>query len=487
MLPGRNARGRRRTLVSVLVTAALVASQALAASPASAEPCNGTPVIMLDPSGHLWDFDLGFGTVNDGGGLDAYDGWGVVQVDTDRYSAIGETTCAVTADGRELDLPEVGLAGLEVSRKLFTPADGTAFGRFIAFLRNPSAAPITVTLTFEGNLGSDAATRLLATSSGDLLTAEPVNDSWVVSADSATTPKDPPLAHVFDSSASNVADRVDHLYQDVVGTTPWADREDVVRAVYDNVTVPPGATVSYMEVEAQRTTIDEAKAAAPALGAQPLELFANLSAAELASLQNWQGSDVDHDGIANEVDNCMRVANADQANLDRDALGDACDTDLDNDGVSNADEAIRRTDPRKLDSDGDGVDDAKDLCPTAAGIGSNGCGHAPAPKLSLGGPRTVKLKTLLKKGISVSATPNMASTLRFDLLASATAAHIARSYNLVLATATASSTASKRSVKLKPNRRLIGSDRRFVLTLRVTATSASGVSAVSSRKIRVKP
>ena len=43
--------------------------------------------------------------------------------------------------------------------------------------------------------------------------------------------------------------------------------------------------------------------------------------------------DTDNDGVQDSVDNCPTVANADQKNSDSDNLGDACDTDDDNDGV----------------------------------------------------------------------------------------------------------------------------------------------------------
>lgn len=46
--------------------------------------------------------------------------------------------------------------------------------------------------------------------------------------------------------------------------------------------------------------------------------------------------DEDRDSIEDEDDNCVSDVNADQLDTDRDSKGDACDADIDNDGVVNA-------------------------------------------------------------------------------------------------------------------------------------------------------
>ena len=68
-------------------------------------------------------------------------------------------------------------------------------------------------------------------------------------------------------------------------------------------------------------------------------------------------SDSDADGFADTVDNCPQIANPDQNDHDGDKLGDACDVDADNDGLTNVDEAKIGADPLDADSDDDGLID----------------------------------------------------------------------------------------------------------------------------------
>ncbi|MEM1188420.1 MAG: hypothetical protein AAGI72_07825 [Pseudomonadota bacterium] len=68
-------------------------------------------------------------------------------------------------------------------------------------------------------------------------------------------------------------------------------------------------------------------------------------------------SDSDGDGVTDDRDNCLNAANANQLDTDGDGLGDVCDGDDDNDGLSDAREDSLGTNPMTSDTDGDGLSD----------------------------------------------------------------------------------------------------------------------------------
>lgn len=107
--------------------------------------------------------------------------------------------------------------------------------------------------------------------------------------------------------------------------------------------------------------VDTAGFEDPETGTPVSYLYANLSVST---------EDADGDGVEDSADNCPDVANADQANYDADALGDACDSDDDNDGLLDVVETETQifidandtgTDPRNSDTDGDGVSDGDEV------------------------------------------------------------------------------------------------------------------------------
>ena len=92
-------------------------------------------------------------------------------------------------------------------------------------------------------------------------------------------------------------------------------------------------------------------------------------------------SDDDLDGLYNWQDNCSNITNTDQTDTDSDGVGDACDDDIDGDGVVNQDDAFPNNNNESYDTDNDDIGDNADNCPNISNpdqIDSDGDGEGDA-------------------------------------------------------------------------------------------------------------
>lgn len=411
-------------LLSILVVLAC------AAAPAFAVPCD-EPDTVLTSSGAQFSIFEKLAEIDESRSFgrpdDTWDRAGTISLrvgaDPGFTTAIAPpdgTECPLEDDGREVVTPAADAgSGLTLTRKVYVPVEG-AYSRHLAIVTNTGGAPQTVDIAFRLDHFADGEAVLAATSNGD--TNPGLGDHWAVHADG-----DGP-AGSHDASAGSFnwqspvagADEADLVSRNQPGFPDAIDTDELF-AQFDDVAVAPGASVTYMVVYGQGTDADAARRNAERTASTPLDLTAGMTADEIAAVRNWS-FDADGDGRRNSADNCVTAANADQADLDRDGIGDACDDDVDGDGLTNPQEGRLGLDPRRVDSDGDGLADGVDRCPTRGGTDGEGCpaagsGVIPSPPQTL----VVGPSRVAPRGVNASAS----SRRRGSLLTVTTSGRIA--------------------------------------------------------------
>jgi Ca2+-binding RTX toxin-like protein len=337
---------RRRLLLASFALALLLSpSQALAAT------CYNN---LTSGDGYTYDFNE-YASVSTGPGpsgtafdnVDTFGYWTVDMQGSAYYETSDTNACTLQLGGREVvypvDAPNGGSVA-EITPRVFVPATGAGFVRFLVAVTNTSGAPYSGEIRLEGRHSSGNDTTIGATSSGDAAVA--LDDSWAT-AYNAVDSDTPAVAHLWRSVAAPTVTPSNLVLQ---ASTPAS----YVTVEYD-VDLAAGETKLLMYVAALRADDTAAQAFASDMAADPTPLFEGMSEADLADVLNWDvanvNSDPDGDGIGRLTDNCRLVANPSQLNTDGDTQGDACD----------------------LDDDGDGVLDVSDSCPTTAGTGADGC------------------------------------------------------------------------------------------------------------------
>jgi thrombospondin type 3 repeat protein len=276
--------------------------------------------------------------------------------------------CTSEENGRELVLPTRTVDGVEVTRKVYVPASGLAFARQVDIFENRGFNDVVFNFRWHGDLNADGLTTVERTSSGD--TTVTVGDQWAAfwSTD-APNGNDLAIASLWDGSGG--PDGFDAFGPD--GAPGAADGfPDQFDLDYNNVVIPAGGRAVFMHIEHAALSHPSEQQFAQTHAANMAAFTAGMEPAELEALRNWPVFDRDGDGILEGADNCRSTPNPTQADLDGDGAGDACDADDDADELPDAAEPGLGTDPRRADSDSDGLADGADRCPTLAGSGT-GC------------------------------------------------------------------------------------------------------------------
>jgi YVTN family beta-propeller protein len=151
--------------------------------------------------------------------------------------------------------------------------------------------------------------------------------------------------------------------------------------------------------------------------------------------------DTDGDGVNDGADNCPSVANPDQEDSDNDGVGDACETpegDSDGDGVTDdADNCPSVANPDQADDDNDGVGDACET-PVLSTVLPGAARRNRTTMLNLGGQNFLD-------GMTASVSPSTGITIQSFTVNSATSA------TLVINVSASASLSSRAVVLTNPN------------------------------------
>lgn len=232
------------------------------------------PTNLFDRNGFLYDLQrdgsLLHGTSNAFGSTLSLGEYNLLlSVNGGAYATFaGSATGVVENNGREIDISQT-MAGLNVTRKIFVPTDGF-FARYLEFVNNPTAAPVTVGIQVRSQLTS---ARPETTSSGDANVGP--NDMWsVMGINSLPFPARPTTGDVLEGPSAPLAITTE--------SNPGSSKQYVW-----NTSIAPGQTVAIMHFVFQQFNQDMGVASAERLVQLPPEAIGGMTAAEIGEIANF--------------------------------------------------------------------------------------------------------------------------------------------------------------------------------------------------------
>lgn len=209
------------------------------------------------------------------GRTDAFDNALVFQVGGLSYSS----GASFDLNGQTVTGNIASLAGLNVFVQYYADASSPTL-RTLITLSNAGASSVSTTVRLQNNVGSDGATRTIATSSGDL--GFTTADRWIITDDDNGAIGDPANTHVLWGSNGQAPASVGGVVFSNSGTQG-------VLADF-GLDIAAGATKSFMFFN--RLSASGTAAQSEVLGFNSLDrnsaLLAGLTGNQLSQIQNWQ-------------------------------------------------------------------------------------------------------------------------------------------------------------------------------------------------------
>ncbi len=225
-------------------------------------------VNFTSAGGYLFDVqDLSGGALGDGTD-DAYDRCYSLEINGTQY----QPGVRGAVEGRMVTMGQMSIGALRVHRTAHVPDEsGRDYARYTDFIENTDIQPVTVTVRYFGNLGSDGSTSVWGSSSGDTLVS--IEDNWFGTDDSDGS-GDPSLAHVFFNDRGSVRP----THQGLSG--------DDIEAIF-SVEIGPGESVAFVVFAFQGPNQEAVRRQVDALGMDPGGAFGGLEPNEQAQIVNW--------------------------------------------------------------------------------------------------------------------------------------------------------------------------------------------------------
>ncbi len=265
---------------------------------------NSAWTTLMSP--HSVPFDVAEGDVGAGqllqGYNNAFDGYGRLMIDGMPFQP--NSAHLSTADsGQSLVTASGTAAGLTVSREVTVPNTGNEdFARTVDVFQNTTGSDITTTVTIVGNLGSDAATRVFATSNGDTLVE--ASDQWFGTNGGPDTPS---VIHYIHGPMGLQPSSVDVIGDNVTWTytlTVYAGQ--TVRLAYVTIV----ADTEAVAIAAAETLVSDNNFGGEAAAFLTTDELHSLLNFDFATTRTWDGGGTDNNwsSPANWADDIAPVA-----------------------------------------------------------------------------------------------------------------------------------------------------------------------------------
>jgi hypothetical protein len=289
----------RKAGIGLIVASALATAVMIAPATASAFPCDyglagggNSGWEFVDQDGEFNDATL-FGIDGpsaDEGRDNAFDSYGMANIGGVQYVNDEVESCKRENKGREFAFPAKDVNGVVIVQPKLYVDKRKSFGRQLAVLTNPANSPVTFDFTWEGGgVGSGSSTTVATTSSGDISMNQ--GDRWGVSCDDpdgdgcgdteGEFDRAPEIAHVFEGKGSKKHSA------DLVFDPELTD--GALHFGFDDVTVGPNKTVTFMQIVVLGRSVKSARQAAKAIdkNAEKYGVFKGMSRSEKRKIQNW--------------------------------------------------------------------------------------------------------------------------------------------------------------------------------------------------------